>query len=67
LAGGVPKQGVVVEGVRGVEYAPIRPECTKTVKNGWFRALFGLKIAENENELYLFKVSEVIYAPSHLD
>ncbi len=30
IGGGVIGQGVVVEGVKGVEYAPCRPKYTKT-------------------------------------
>jgi hypothetical protein len=34
--GGVPGQGVVFEGVKGVKYPPMLPECTKTAKNQRF-------------------------------
>jgi hypothetical protein len=32
LARGVPRQGVMVEGVKGVKNAPCRPKCMKTAK-----------------------------------
>jgi hypothetical protein len=47
LEGGVPRQGVVVEGVKGLKYAPKPPRMYKdSGKNGQFSALIDLKIAE---------------------
>jgi hypothetical protein len=46
LAGGVSRQGLVVEGAKGVKYAPSRLECTKTVKKQPVSALVDLKMAK---------------------
>ncbi len=98
LAGGVPGQGVMVEGVKGVKYPPCHQECTKTVKKKAVLCTFWLINCQKRRflskvlnkiyswdvflrntlilkflitygivELYLFKFSEVIYAPSLLD
>ncbi len=43
----MPRQGVVVEGVKGLKYAPKPPRMYKdSGKNGQFSALIDLKIAE---------------------
>jgi hypothetical protein len=44
----VPGQGVVVEGDKGVKYAPKLPEMYEnSKKNGRFPTLIDLKIAQN--------------------
>ncbi len=97
MIGGVPGQGVVVEGVKGVKYTPMPLECMKTVKEtgglAHFFAFNSPKIPFFAQKyltrytsktflrnkifskylrhcgviLYLFKVSEVIYAPRRPD
>jgi hypothetical protein len=48
LARGVPVQGVVVEGVKGVKFAPKPPGMYEnSEKNRRFLALIALKIAQN--------------------
>jgi hypothetical protein len=52
---------VVVEGVKGGKEAPSRPKITKNgAKNGRLRALFGLKITEND--VFRSKVLNKIYS-----
>jgi hypothetical protein len=53
LAGGVPGQEVVLEGVKGVKYAPLLPEMYQNgEKNGRFRALSGLpKSTQQDNKI----------------
>jgi hypothetical protein len=51
----VPGQGVVVEGVKGVKYAPCRPECTITAKNGWFRTLLANKSTKTKTSYTCLK------------
>ncbi len=47
MAGGVPGQGMVVEGVKGVKYAPKPPGMYEnSEKLGGLAALIDLKIAE---------------------
>jgi uncharacterized membrane protein (DUF485 family) len=47
IGGGVPGQGVVVEGVKGVKYTPMLPGIYVKIKNRRFCVLFGLLIAIN--------------------
>jgi hypothetical protein len=93
LAGGVPGQGVAVEGVKGVKHTPMPPEIYENciykkqavshifwlikrhfllksteqdiLPRRFLRNTSILKffITEANVELYLFKVSEVLYAP----
>jgi hypothetical protein len=98
LAGGVPWQGVVVQGVKGVKDAPMPPGMYEnSKKTGSFAHFLDYKspktpffsqnyltryifrpfsrntlvlkffITLGTVELYLFKVTEIIYAPSHPD
>ncbi len=98
MVGGVPGQGVVVEGVKGIKYAPhAARNIEKRQKTGGFLHFLACKLPkmlffaqkyltrytpetffeEYVNfkifhylaivELYLFKVSEVINAPSRPD
>ncbi len=62
FAGEVPGQGVVVEGVKGVKYAPKPPWM---YKNGRFLALIDFKTAKNAifylnilNKLYFWDIFE---------
>jgi hypothetical protein len=54
LAGGVPWQGLVVEEVKGVIYAPMLPEMYKNRKNGWFPI--------TENAIFCSEVLNKIYS-----
>jgi hypothetical protein len=47
LAGGIPSQGVVVEGNKGVKYIPKRPGIYENGKKGQSPPLIDLKIAKN--------------------
>ncbi len=81
IGGVVPRQGVVVEGVKEVKYAPMLPEIYKNGKKmGSFPHFLAYKLPRtpffcskvlykiySRDLLYLFKVSEVIYAPSRPD
>jgi hypothetical protein len=61
LAGGVSGQGVVEEDVKGSKKTSQPAEIHKIgIKNGWFPALFGLKIAENA--VFHSKVLNKIYS-----
>jgi hypothetical protein len=57
LAGGVPRQGVVVEGVKEDKKAPSRPKYTKTApKTGSFLHFLVSKIAEKDSFFALSKI-----------
>jgi hypothetical protein len=45
--GGVPGQGVVMEGVKGVKYSPKPPRMCNNGEKRRFPALIDLKIAKN--------------------
>jgi hypothetical protein len=47
LAGGVPGQGVVLGGVKGVKYSPKPPRTCKNGEKRRFPALIDLNIAKN--------------------
>ncbi len=42
IGGGVPRQGVVVEGVKGIKYAPMQPEILKKGKKRVVTSTFWL-------------------------
>jgi hypothetical protein len=42
MAGGLPRQEVLVDGVKEVKYAPMPPKYTKTAKKRAVSALSGL-------------------------
>jgi hypothetical protein len=57
---GLPGQGVVVEGVKGVKCAPKPPGMYENSKKGRFPALIDLKITKNT--IFYLKVLYKIYS-----
>jgi hypothetical protein len=63
LAGGVPGQGVLVEGVKEANKSPAGRNTQNGTKNGRFPAFFGLKYRKiAKNAIFLSKVLNKIYS-----